>query len=219
MRDTMLGKIQIAVLVALAGVMPAACKFERTPTSEEIAAQTATFNPDKMVLDIWDSKVIPYLTAKAGDFKAVRDLEISDLNAAGAKYGYKEKVGNSPWTFVISIEGRVISSNTESRAATIDIDGDGDGKADAAVQIGPAIRGTALRDSLDFVSFNQFINQIDFAQFGKSFNVHANKTFLAKIPRDNLNGSMAKLIGTYQNGVSPGLPLITPASLEILAPK
>lgn len=215
----MQGKLQIAVLVALAGVIPAACKFERTPTSEEIAARTATFNPDKMVVDIWDAKVIPYLTAKAGDFKTVHDLENSDLNGAGAKYGYKEKVGNSPWTFAVRLEGRIISSNTESRAATIDVDGDGDGKADVTVQIGPAIRGTALRDSLDFVSFNHFTNQIDFAQFGKAFNTHANKTFLAKIPREHLNGSMVKLIGTYQHGVSSGLPLITPAALEVLALK
>jgi predicted lipoprotein len=215
----MQGKFQIAVVVVLAGVMPAACKFERTQTSEEIAANSTAFNPDKMVGDIWDAKVIPYLTAKAGDFKTVRDLESADVEAAGAKYGHKEKVGNSPWTLVVRLEGKIISSNTQSRAATIDVDGDGDGKADATVQIGPAIRGTALRDSLDFVSFNHFTNQIDFAQFGKAFNTYANKIFLAKISRDNLNGSQVRLLGTYQHGVSSGLPLISPASLEILAAK
>ena len=215
----MQGKINIAVVLILVGVMPAACKFERTKTSEEIAAQTTTFNPDKMVADIWDAKVIPYLTSKSGDFKTVRDLENADVEAAGAKYGHKEKVGNSPWTLVVRLEGKIVSSNTESRAATIDVDGDGDGKADATVQIGPAMRGTALRDSLDFVSFNDFTNQIDFAQFGKAFNTYANKTFLEKISRDNLNGSQVKLLGTYQHGVSSALPLISPASLEILAPK
>ena len=146
-------------------------------------------------------------------------MESADVAAAGTKYGHKDKVGNSPWTLVVRLEGKVISSNTESRAATIDVDGDGDGKADATVQIGPAMRGTALRDSLDFVSFNQFTNQIDFAQFGKAFNTYAIKTFLEAIPRDNLNGSQVKLLGTYQHGVSSELPLISPASLEILAPK
>jgi predicted lipoprotein len=215
----MQGKFQIAAVVVLASVMPAACKFERTQTSEEIAANSTVFNPDKMVGDIWDAKVIPYLTAKAGDFNAVRDLESADVEAAGAKYGHKEKVGNSPWTLVVRLEGKIISSNTQSRAATIDVDGDGDGKADATVQIGPAMRGTALRDSLDFVSFNDFTNQIDFAQFGKAFNIYANKTILSKISRDKLNGAQVRLLGTYQHGVSTGLPLISPASLEILAPK
>ena len=52
------------------------------------------------------------------------------------------------------------------------------------VQIGPAMRGTALRDALDFVDFNAFKNQIDFAQFGKSFNTYANTTVLSKLPRE-----------------------------------
>ena len=78
--------------------------------------------------------------------------------------------------------------NTQSRAATIDVDVDGDGKADVRVQIGPAIQGTALRDSLDFVNFNDFTNQIDFAQFGKAFNTHADKTVLSKLPREGLEG-------------------------------
>ena len=56
------------------------------------------------------------------------------------------------------------------------------------MQIGPAMRGTALRDALDFVDFNAFTNQIDFAQFGKSFNTYANKTVLSKLPRDGLDG-------------------------------
>ena len=34
-----------------------------------------------------------------------------------------------------------------------------------SVQIGPAMRGTAIRDALDFVSFNDFTNQIDFARY------------------------------------------------------
>ena len=78
------------------------------------------------------------------------------------------------------VEGKIVAANTQSRAATIDVDVDGDGKADARVQIGPAMRGTALRDSLDFVQFNEFTNQIDFAQFGKAFNAYADKTVLVQ---------------------------------------
>ncbi|WP_246694530.1 DUF2291 family protein, partial [Mesorhizobium sp. M2E.F.Ca.ET.209.01.1.1] len=68
---------------------------------------------------------------------------------------------------------------------------------DARVQIGPAMRGTALRDSLDFVQFNDFTNQIDFAQFGKAFNAYADKTVLSKLPREALEGRTAKVLGAY----------------------
>ena len=50
------------------------------------------------------------------------------------------------------------------------------------------MRGTALRDSLDFVSFNDFKNQIDYAQFGKAFNQYAVRTVLSDLPRDSLVG-------------------------------
>ena len=33
----------------------------------------------------------------------------------------------------------------------------------AAIQIGPVLRGTALRDALEFVRFTDFVNQFEFA--------------------------------------------------------
>ena len=91
---------------------------------------------------------------------------------AGRKYGYRAKEGSEPWTFAVAIDGKIVAAETTSRAATISVDTGGDGKIAAIVQIGPAMRGTALRDALDFVSFNDFKNQIDYAQFGKAFNQH-----------------------------------------------
>ena len=81
--------------------------------------------------------------------------------------------------------------------------------------IGPAMRGTALRDSLDFVDFNSFKNQIDFAQFGKSFNTYANAAVLSKLPREGLDGKQVKLLGAYVPASGSDLPLMTPAEAEI----
>jgi predicted lipoprotein len=112
-----------------------------------------------------------------------------------------------------------VAANTESRAGTVDVDADGDGKADAQVQIGPVMRGTALRDSLDFVSFNQFTNQIDFAQFGKAFNLYVGKTLTSNLPRDKLAGQTVKLLGAYPLGAAGSLPLVTPAEIELVVSK
>ena len=56
------------------------------------------------------------------------------------------------------------------------------------MQIGPAMRGTAIRDALDFVSFGDFTNQIDFARFGKAFNTYVNRNTLENLPREDLIG-------------------------------
>ena len=209
-------KFGLGAAAALAAMGLAGCKILPTPTEEDKAAAAAeAFNPDRMVEEMWASKVLPYLEAKAGTFQDVNKLAASDAKAAGEKYGNPKKQANSPWTYIARVDGKIVASNTESRAATIDVDVDGDGKADVRAQIGPALRGTALRDSLDFVDFNSFKNQIDFAQFGKSFNTSVNTNVLSKLPREKLDGRTAKLLGAYVPGSGSDLPLITPAEAEL----
>ena len=203
-----------AIALVAVGSLPG-CKIRPTPTEEDKAAAAAGgFNPDKMVEEMWATRVLPYLEGKAGTFQEVSKLAASDAKAAGEKYGNPKKQANSPWTYVASAKGKIVASNTQSRAATIDVDVDGDGKADLRAQIGPALRGTALRDALDFVDFNSFKNQIDFAQFGKSFNTYVNATVLSKLPREQLDGRVATLLGAYVPGSASELPLMTLAEAE-----
>jgi predicted lipoprotein len=190
------------------------CKFVKTADEQKEAAANA-FDPDKRVAEIWDSKVIPFLDKRAGTFAEVATLVASDPDAAGAKYGHKEKVGNAPWTYAAKIEGTIVAAETKSRAGYADVDVNGDSKPDVRVAIGPAVRGTAIRDSLDFVDFNAFKNQIEWAQFGKSFNIHVNKTLLVKLPRDNLVGKKLTAVGAFPLPTSGQLPQLTPATITI----
>lgn len=207
--------LPVAALAVMASV--SGCKILPTPTEEDKAAAAAAgaFNPDKIVEEMWVPRVLPYLEQKAGLFAEVAQLAASDAAAAGERYGNPRKQASSPWTYIARVQGTVVASNTQSRAATIDVDVDGDGKADLRAQIGPAIRGTALRDSLDFVDFNSFKNQIDFAQFGKSFNTYANANVLSKLPREGLDGQAITLLGAYVPGAGSDLPLMTPAEASV----
>jgi predicted lipoprotein len=202
------------ILAAAIALSLAGCKILPTPSGDERAAETA-FNPDRMVADIWAPRVVPYLQGKAGPLADVLAAAKADPAVAGAQYGNPKKQASSPWTYAVRVDGTIVASNVKSRAGTMDLDTDGDGKADARVQIGPAIRGTALRDSLDFVNFNDFTNQIDFAQFGKSFNTHVDKLVLSTLPRDTLDGQTASVLGAYSLDASAELPLVTPAEVTI----
>jgi predicted lipoprotein len=200
--------LAVAGAIALAG-----CKILPTPKQGE--GDAGAFNPDKMVEEMWASRVLPYLEQKAGPFAEVITLAKTDPAAAGAKYGNPKKQASAPWTYAARVEGKIVASNTQSRAGTIDLDVDGDAKADVRVQIGPTIPGTALRDTLDFVVFNDFKNQIDFAQFGKAMNVYADKTVLSKLPREELEGRTAKALGAFVVKGGSELPVLTPAEAEI----
>ncbi len=206
----------LAAMFVAAATLPG-CKIVRTPTAEEKAAAAAktAFNPAAKVDAIWQSQAVPSIEKRAADLKDVLAAIAANADEAGAKFGHRDREGSTPWTFVTKFEGKIVAADTQSRSAVLDVDIDGDGKADAKVQIGPALRGTALRDSLDFVNFNEFKNQIEWAQFGKAFNQKVNDTLLQSLPRDNLTGKTVKVAGAFPLPASGQQPLVTPATISI----
>ena len=208
------------VAAAAAGLLLASCRF--IPTADVPALANAgapngagAFDPDAMVASIWASKVVPGFEKKAGPLLEVRALAAKSPDEAGAKFGYRAKSEDTPWTYLVKFDGVIVEANTESRAATIGVDASGQGKADALVQIGPAMRGTAIRDALDFVSFNDFTNQIDFARYGKAFNAHVNRETLEKLPRENLVGRKVTVVGAYPFVSAGETPLVAPVEISI----
>jgi predicted lipoprotein len=203
-----------------AGLALASCRL--IPTADvpalinpNAAGGSGDFDPDKMVASMWAAKVIPYFERKAGPFVEVRDLAAKSPDEAGARFGYRAKTEDTPWTLMVKLEGVVVAADTESRASTISVDAAGHGKADAIVQIGPALRGTAIRDALDFVAFGDFTNQIDFARFGKALNTHVNRDQLEILPRDSLLGRKVTVIGAYPLLSAADTPLLTPVEIKV----
>jgi predicted lipoprotein len=204
----------------VAGLLLASCRFIPTGDVPALANAAApngagSFDPDKMVASIWLAKVVPYFEMKAGSFVEVRDLAAKSPDEAGARFGYRAKSEDTPWTLMVKLDGVIIAAETESRASTISVDASGQGKSEVIVQIGPAMRGTAIRDALDFVSFNDFTNQIDFARYGKAFNNYVNHTTLEKLPRDALIGRKVTVLGAYPFVSSAETPLVTPVEVSI----
>lgn len=210
-------RIRGALIAALVAAALPGCKIIKTPTAEKKAAAAAktAFDPNAKVEAIWQSQAVPYYQKRAGELKDVVAAVAAGPDQAGEKYGNPKKQASAPWTYAVKFTGKVVAADTQSRAATLDVDADGDGKADAKVQIGPALRGTALRDTLDFVNFNEFKNQIEWAQFGKAFNEKANTAFLSAIPRDGITGKTVTVVGAFPLPSGSDLPLVTPSELTV----
>ena len=213
------GRLIVAAMVATAAL--AGCTLVKneerdsgTQSGVDVFFEDENFNPDKMAADLWDSQVIPYLADKAGSLEEILPLMAEDPEAAGARFGHREQA-EAPWTVATRVEGTIVAAKTDTRAATIDIDVDGDAAADAQVQIGPVVRGTALRDILDFVPFGSFTNQIDYAQFGKSLNRLMSDAELADVPREDLVGRTVELLGVFPLDDSQAPPIITVAEISV----
>ena len=133
-------------------------------------AGNPVFEAKGFVTSIWASRVLPLVHDHAADAATVLAALAQNPDAAGKRYGHRSKAEDGPWNFVVHGEGTIKTAETRLRHATLDLDVGGH---DLVVQIGPVIFGTALRDALPFVSFDQVVNQIQFAQISRELNDRA----------------------------------------------
>ena len=219
-----LGFVALLVLIVL---VQTACTI--VPDTEEGAGEGAEgegeldiyfvndeFNPDAFVADIWDDKVVPYFAESCLPIGDVLAAWNENQEAAGDQFGYREKAEGSPWNFRVTGSGVIVAVNTESRASTVDVDLDpADGVPDLAIQIGPVIKGTSIRDSLDFLSFTDFTNQLEFARLSNAFNAMVNQTVTGELDREALLNKRVTFSGAFTQLQNSPVVLLTPVILTV----
>lgn len=209
----------LAVLIAGLSVPFGGCRLVKNDDGTGNSGTTASraekkSKLDAMVEDMWQSRILPHLEKQAVDLATVAPKIRTDLQAAGKAHGYRAGGEGTPWSFSTRFSGRIVSANTDTRAATADVDLNGDGEADATVQLGPVIQGTALRDTMPFIVFTDFADQIEFASFSRSLNTYAYEQTLAEFPREDLIGMDITVLGAFTMR-GPGEPIrITPVSIK-----
>jgi predicted lipoprotein len=217
--------LPVALLLGASGMMLSGCKIEHKSEAQQKAANApagsfanASFDPKAEVQAMWDSKVLPALDKMAVDYPTLKAAIQKDINEAGAQHGYREKGESGPWNMAVRVTGTVVAAETELSAGTADIDVDGDGKADVQIQIGPVIRATAIRDTLPFISFTNYTNQIDFAQLANALNDRAFEAALKDVDRAKLMGQKVELSGVFTADNGDDLPVITVVAFKVVAP-
>jgi predicted lipoprotein len=175
-----------------------------------------SFKPDDFVDEIWDDKVVPYFMQKCLPIGEILPTWGKDQAAAGREFGYREKAEGSPWNFLVKGSGVIVAVNTASRASTVAVDLDPpDGEADLVLQIGPVIKDTGIRDSLAFISFTDFTNQLEFARLSNAFNKKVNAAVVSRLDRENLMGKQVAFHGVFTQLQDSDLVRITPVVLEV----
>lgn len=170
------------------------------------------FNAKAYVDSIWSSQVLPNVQTQATDLPTVLAALKADPAVAKQKYGHRE--GQRPYNFLVKGEANVLAVDIGSRSGTLKIDlAPGDGQTDATIQIGPVIRGTSLRDALPFIQFNQFTNQLEYADVSNQLNDHVVKDVAGTLSTANLQGKTIEFAGAFTIGQGDSV-LITPTKLQ-----
>lgn len=201
--------------MALCLLALAACKIVENPEpAAEGSAPAATTDEARMAAkaeELWEPQVLPFVAQNATDIAQLRAALAGGPDAASS-FGFRPPGEGSPWNFIAKGEGMVVAEDRASRAAKLELDTDGDGAGDVTVQLGPVMRGTALRDSLGFLVFTDYRDQIEFAKLGRALNDKAHA--MLELP-ETLTGRRIAFSGPFTIR-SKGEPiLLTPVTLEV----
>ncbi len=215
-------KVVLLLAVLLVSLNLSACSafFTIVPLSEEKSLEeggSATnkgFDKVAYVDGIWDSQVLPAAQNNAVAFDSLYTALKLNQEEASKKYGHM--VGG-PYNFLTKFDATIIAVNTQSRAGTLDVETEAGGNTvPLVVQIGPVIRGTAIRDGVGFISFNEFVNQLQFADVADELNTRAYNMSLKDITFDNsLVGKTVSITGAFTLDDGPDSLTITPIYFEI----
>ena len=147
---------------------------------------------------VWDARAVPTIRSRAIPFAAFESQKTSRATP-------------------VSLDGVVIDVDGRSRVGVAAIDVTRDGRPDALLRIGPVLRGTAIRDALDFIQFTDFTNQIQFAAVANALNERALTTALKGVTAASLVGHRVQVIGVAwrESTGTPGLPYVVPVQLSI----
>ena len=160
------------------------------------------FDAGEYVARIWDARALPAFRSRAIPFGAYQSQQTDRATP-------------------VSLDGVVVDVNTGSRVGTAAVDvAPTDGRPDALLLIGPVVRGTALRDALDFIQFTDFTNQIQFADVANALNDRVLATTLAHVDaaaRASLKGRRVQVLGVAWRdpGAASAPPFVVPVQMSI----
>ncbi len=126
------------------------------PMSVEDATSIKNMTPKDIAEKLWE-KVVPEAKEKSITWEKIK-TEVKDANSGQSK------------SYFVSFNGIVNSLDTSTKERSIKINVTGD---NVSLQLGPIVKGNAIRDAASFIQFDQFKNQVQFAKLSKELNKKA----------------------------------------------
>jgi len=201
----------LALTLSLSG-----CKIVRDADKAALdPSDPNNFDAKVYVETLWDRKAVPFFDDHAFPIAKVVQALAKDKDAAGNQYGRHAGGEGTPWTFAVRGTGVVKSLSTGSRHGEMVVEvAAAPHPLAVTLQVGPVIFGTAVRDSLPFIAFGDFVNQIQYAEVSRALNDRAAAlahTGLTPPPRV---GATIEFIGAMTDPAMTGDTTVTAVRLR-----
>jgi predicted lipoprotein len=201
----------VVAVALLAAIAATTTTVSASDPQAGAAAGGSTFDAKEYAQEHYDSEVVPTVKKNAVELTELLPQIIEDPDATGEKYGHRAGV-SSPYAYAVKGEG--VADAVDGTLLPITIDGV---PSDVRVmlQIGPAINGTALRDATGLVDFNDFLNQIEYANAATELNNKVKSDVLAGFDAKAAKGKTVSFVGAFAYGSNPKVLQITPVELKV----
>ena len=194
----------LAALVVIAIALDTTYK---DPDFKVTAGGRPAFNPDQYGRQTYP-KAVAALEKSAQPLPSLAAALQKDADAAGAKFGHR--AGNGPYSFAVRGDG--VAGKVKNGVMPVKVNGVPKGTT-VAIQTGPALPGTAVRDAVGFIQFGQFLNQVEFADAATALNNQIKAQVLKKLDPQSLLGKRIRFLGAFTN-LAPTVITVTPVQVE-----
>ncbi|MBS4431786.1 DUF2291 domain-containing protein [Pectobacterium punjabense] len=152
----------------------------------------STMTPENIATALWQPTLLPAAQQQALSWDDVKKMQAA-LEGTARKAVYAR------------LQGTVSGIDRESREGKLTLDVKGDA---VTLQLGPIVKGNAIRDAAGFIRFDDFKNQVQFAQLARALNSKA----IASLPELNasVQGKTANVLVALvvtKQGISDAVPM------------
>lgn len=142
--------------------------------------------------------ILPEINERRTDLSALLESAESGWDAAGETYGVRKGEIGAKYNFIVHDTVTVMEVNNKSKVGFILVECENlQTKYTLKITTGPVLRGTAIRDSLKCVDFNQFVNQMDYAGLANELNKFGNENMLKNTDIATLTGKTIEFTGSF----------------------
>jgi len=211
-RGTAVASLLLVAALAACARVPGVYVYEKSGTT---TGQSGPVDAKSYVAANWSQKIVPTIHDKAVEITTVAAAIAKDPDAAGQQYGHQTGTG-SPFAFMVKGSGTVtkIDAAAPTGPMTVEVPQNGGAPLTITIATGPVIAGTAIRDSVGFIAFGDFTNQIAYANVANEINNKVKTDVVAKVDRATLTGKKITFYGAF-SALSPGLIFLVPTELEV----
>ncbi len=179
-----------------------------------------SFDPVAYVDSIWEEQLIPAYLSDSFPYEEVSAALEEDFRDAVKLFGLESKSGEHTPVFKVKGTGVVLEHDDSSRNGLLRVDLlPADGTADVVLQVGPVIRKTAIRDSVDFISFTDVGNQLQFASLSDELNARMRREVVDPLDLETIAGKTIDFYGSFifDEGQGVDAVVVTPVIIDVLS--